>query len=906
MDKSKNNLEKNLEQLSWEFVLDVENAEKEDERVFLYEDEEEEEIEKREQIKENAEKRKQIIEKEENDNYERNSDIENFYQTDKNSFFGINDVNRNSGIIFDEEKLRASKVAEWTKAPRLKELKIKKGLIAVGRGLALPFILSAKGIFYFFKALICVFKWISLLAYKTTRALVFLPWQILLAFKASFIYLFGEFNWLENKSALPVYVKAKTSYIAQNSKWKAIGAFAVTAFLIVLPMQAYVLYRQGQETKGEVMGASLSGMEYMKQAGIFGAELSFDKAEEKFVLAEKDFSQAERSFNEFGAVAGKLAGLIPEVKTGQELLLVAGKSAQIGQHLSRVAEVFAALKIKDKQSEEGKTESSSDLSAIDEELKMALTTAIEVNDILQKVDLSKTEFGDQAEKFENIKKQLPYLLSFLNESRDIFKVITHFLGGGQTRRWMLVFQNNSELRPTGGFMGSYGIVDIKNGVIENIEVPGGGFYDLKGSLEVKVDAPYPFHLFSAVWQPWNANWFPSWPESARKIEWFYENSGGSTVDGVIAFTPNVLEDLLDLTGEIDMPEYGTNVNSQNFVRMAQMEVEFNYDKEDNKPKKFIGDLLPKVLERVMAVKDEKLFDMLDIITNSLNQKHLLVYFNDIEHQGIADNLDWTGKIKQTNGDYLNVVHTNVAGGKTDRVIETSILHEVEITEDGLAIGSVIVNKKHNGEPQDIFEDQANTDYLRIYVPQGSKLLKASGFDTMPNDRIFQIAAQEDGVAPDADLIRLETNLRQDDISKTRITDEFGKTVFGNWMIVKPGEQKSAKINYVLPFRFEKVEQPIGKPRFFDLVKQYFFGKQKQDEDTKDFTGQEEYIYSLLVQKQAGTENEKITSRLIMSPNWQIVNYLPESPDLSIDGDNLVYNGELEIDRYYAVEIRRKN
>ena len=351
-----------------------------------------------------------------------------------------------------------------------------------------------------------------------------------------------------------------------------------------------------------------------------------------------------------------------------------------------------------------------------------------------------------------------------------------------------------------------------------------------------------------------------------------------------------------------MPEYEITVDSENFVRMAQMEVEFEYDKEENKPKKFIGDLLPQVLEKTLALKDEKLTDILDILTQSLAQKHLLIYYQDQDLQQVVENLNWSGNIVENRGDYLSVVSTNIAGGKTDRVIDTNILHEVEVMPDGLLVASVTVNKKHNGSIDDVFEGQTNTDYMRVYVPQGSKLVAATGFDSMPTDRIFQIALEEDQVEPDPHLSKFETNLRTDQGSNTRITDQFGKTCFANWMTLEPGQQKSVKLSYVLPFRFQpQIEAAAtADSSLFSRVKQYFFGKDEQVPTSPS----NEYIYSLLIQKQSGNDNQKIISRINLADNWQINDFLPKNSDIKTTADNSIYTSNLDTNKYYGLSLRK--
>jgi len=93
-------------------------------------------------------------------------------------------------------------------------------------------------------------------------------------------------------------------------------------------------------------------------------------------------------------------------------------------------------------------------------------------------------------------------------------------------------------------------------------------------MTVSVKAPEPLWLVNPLWHFWDANWWPDWPTTAKNLMWFYEKSGGSTVDGVVTFTPTVVEKLLDITGPIDMSEeYGVIIDSNNFWETTQKIVE---------------------------------------------------------------------------------------------------------------------------------------------------------------------------------------------------------------------------------------------------------------------------------------------------------------------------------------------
>jgi len=533
-------------------------------------------------------------------------------------------------------------------------------------------------------------------------------------------------------------------------------------------------------------------------------------------------------------------------------------------------------------------------------LELAIDKSKEVAEILQEVDLENTKLIDYKTQIEGVKNQMPTIIGWLENYHDLVQVATEMLGINEPRRWLLVFQNNTEMRPTGGFMGSYAVVDIKQGKIKKLEVPGGGFYDLKGSLAVMVDAPYPFHVFSPIWQPWNANWFPDWPASAEKIMWFYDKSGGPSVDGVISFTPDVLTNLLKLTGPIVMPEYGVTVDSDNFTRTAQIEVEFNYDKEENKPKKFIGDLLPKVIEKTMVLAGENKMRAWEQIFTSLEQEAILVYLKKADHQEVIDKLGWAGRMKQYDGDFLSVVHTNIAGGKTDKVITNKIEHQAEILSDGQIVDTVVLVKEHKGAPDDVFEGQTNIDYVRFYVPQGSQLLSAVGFDDLPAGRQFLTATS--GVEADLDLARWEKNIHFDQETGVRIVEEFGKTSFGNWLVVAPGQTKKITLKYLLPWRLtaqKSGEAAGGDDNIWTLLKKYF-----KKQEAVDNTAKGDFIYGLFVQKQAGSASDEYHGTLKLSERWFIEKYLPQE-GISGGDNSLGIEWSLETDKYYGLAIKEK-
>lgn len=396
------------------------------------------------------------------------------------------------------------------------------------------------------------------------------------------------------------------------------------------------------------------------------------------------------------------------------------------------------------------------------------------------------------------REKLSMLVSVSEEFLERERLFQELLGANGPRKYLFLFQNNHEIRPTGGFIGSYGLLDMKNGEIREFFVDG--IFNPDGQLKVNIVPPQPIQKVSAGWSLHDSNWFPDFPASAKKAAYFYEKTGGPTVDGVIAITPEVTRDLLRIFGPVEMKEYGVTIDADNFVSVVQEEVEVHYDREENRPKKILSDLAPILLDRIFATRDPAtLFRVADVLSENLSERHILLFLKNAEGMELLDRFGWSGRMLSSEKDYLSVVNTNINGYKTDGVIEESIEHTAKIREDGSVVDTVRIARKHTGgrTPYEWW-NKVNADYLRVYVPKGSKLLSAKGYTRETVKPPLDYKAL--GFREDSDVVNEERLVSIDPETGTRIGEEFGKTVFGNWTYVSPGETMTLEYEYLLPFR----------------------------------------------------------------------------------------------------------
>lgn len=625
----------------------------------------------------------------------------------------------------------------------------------------------------------------------------------------------------------------------------SIASFAAMATLAVLPAGAYGTLKNGALPVSGIIASASAGAQNLVSAAQAAEQFDFTAAGPDFRQAAASFTDANDGLGPLGRTVSYLAALLP----AKSRLAAAAPLLEAGQESSTGGLIMSeALR---------RIIGNSDVTNIDK-LRLLDVAVLNALPHFERANLALAAvplFSVPAEYRDRVaaaQAELPNALDFLRRAAPALDLLTAAAGSDGPRRYLLVFQNNAELRPTGGFIGSFAVLDVKNGQIDKLNVPAGGAYDLQGQLNLKLASPQPLHLVNPDWQFQDANWYPDFPTSAENLMRFYEHSGGTTVDGIIAVNETVMERLLDVLGPIDMPEYGKTITAQNFFYETQKEVEVDFDKTANRPKQFLADLAPKLLARLQTMDADTVVRLGQQLMDALQAKELTFWMRHAEEQQQVANLGWDGGVRQTPGDYLMVVHTNIAGQKTDLVMHDAIQHEVKILPDGEAIVTLTLTRTHAGEKGALFTGVRNVDFVRFYVPLGSELVSAQGF-TAPDPKLFKIS--EDGYGSDPTVAAEEAATKYDRDSGTRVGVESGHTVFGNWLQTDPGETTVATLVYRLPANTVR------------LVRADASGWSDRLALAAGRTSPTRLDYRLLVQKQSGANPAQLTVTTDLPAGW---------------------------------------
>ncbi len=658
--------------------------------------------------------------------------------------------------------------------------------------------------------------------------------------------------------------------------------FAATLVIISLffPLCGYI--ERGIQVKDKVMVEAQEGYEHLLKARESAENADFESAGKDFQAAASSFEEASRISAEAGQILFFVLKHMPisnKASSGAYLLEAGESISRAGEHFLVGLEPFLEEKPSSYFKEKGgKSSLTEEIKNSQGELEAAGLELEKATEALSKVKISALPEEVQPKAAE-LKEKLPLLSKNTGMLLDYFNALLMILGDDYAKKYLFVFQNNHEARATGGFIGSYGVIDVDRGSVKKIFVDD--IYNPDGQFFEKIVPPAPIQKIDNSWHMRDANWFCDFPVTAQKISWFYEKTGGPTVDGIIAMTPSVIEKLLNLTGPIEVSGHGVKVDSNNFVEITQSKIETDFSEEKSQPKKILTDLTPLLLDKVFSLPAEKWPEVLRVLDESLKEKHLLLFFNDEEAQEFVSRHNFSGEVLETERDFLMVVNSNIGGHKTDFLMEDKIYHHVKIEDDGRVIDKVIIKRKHLGSEENQFElsdaenwhKKTNYNYLRVLVPSGTRLLDASGFVAESEIPDYIGEKKFAGFKRDEDIVRLESTLEKIQDKKVWRGEEAGKTVFSGWVATPPKEESVVTLKYELPFK-------ISFDSFLENAE----------------------AYSLLLEKQAGAKEAQFESTLELPPRTEVKWHHGEG--MHVLDDKVIIKTSLNRDKYFGIVITK--
>jgi hypothetical protein len=405
----------------------------------------------------------------------------------------------------------------------------------------------------------------------------------------------------------------------------------------------------------------------------------------------------------------------------------------------------------------------------------------------------------------------------------VARLLPGFAGLEEPSSILLLFLNNNELRPGGGFIGSYGVLEMFGGDIARLETAD--VYTLDRAVEGQVTRtpPSPLSQYNAAthWFFRDSNWSPDFAASSmQSIELFLEEVGFLTedskvpatdhIDHLVAFTPTYASDLLEITGPITVG--GQTFTSQNVAELLEYQVQYGYAQQgvpEAQRKEILADLVNEMKSRLYALSALQWPAVFEATQLALKEKQFLLYSTDETLQNVLIKAGWMGSVDSTTVDTLMVVDANLASLKSDPVVERAVTYELYQNASEQWVGRVAIEYKHTGTFD--WKTTRYRTYTRVYLPMGTELLNVEG--SWLNDK---------------------TQNPTRSLGTVDVVSELGLTSFGTFTSVEPGEESTLILEFALaPSIGEAIESDV---------------------------------YALTVLKQAGAQNNTLTLDLNFDKN----------------------------------------
>jgi len=366
--------------------------------------------------------------------------------------------------------------------------------------------------------------------------------------------------------------------------------------------------------------------------------------------------------------------------------------------------------------------------------------------------------------------------------KDALAIAPAALGYPNSKSYLMLFQNDKEIRPTGGFMTAYANIKMNKGQI-NADTSDDIYRLDEQLLNVCLNVICPLTPPAAIakylpevdgkprkaWSMRDSNLSPDVPTSAADFEKMYSFLGGGLpFDGIIYIDTQVVEELIEVTGPIEVlgtkysAETDHRCNCPNVIYELESYAEIAAKGEKDR-KAVLGVLMQQVLAKLVAADVEKLPEVIDTVVRLANHKHIMFYMHDDKVQKAVSDLNWTGQIKEYDGDYLHINDANFAGGKSNLYVDQKVTQEIEI-KNGEVSKKIIIDYK-NPQPFGIWLNAINRSYVRIYAPLGSKLVSSKGSD-----------------------------------DPVKESEDLGKTVFEAFVVTRPQNSRKLELEFTVPYK----------------------------------------------------------------------------------------------------------
>lgn len=664
------------------------------------------------------------------------------------------------------------------------------------------------------------------------------------------------------------------AHTASQKKWR----LATLALLALLPvvlivlelMQAWGLYQQVQDGLAHIQAAA--AIFHTTPSSASGGLVSYldagklRQAEQQIDMAHADFAALSNTLEHDDGVSLAAVFWSTQITTARALARLAADGTAVAQRLLTTIRAIAPALTLALQHSPSSTEQAPPQPFLTPSSYQEIAGTLDaIAPLVHQMALDAPEIslttlpisGKQQAMLSAILPLLPVLDAALAQRNEFRDPLAWLLGIDQPRSFLIEPMDKDELRATGGFTGQFGELVVNGAHPGTVKLANIGKYEEDHSYLGSPPDPivYPKVVGQSAPAPY-ADWWPipnfgmrdanvsaDFPTSARIVMDRYSYEFGRQVDGVIMFTPALIEQVLRVTGPIAIPAYHqivTAYNLESLLHFYQLDnggitqeqlIEHVSDTELAR-KLFTQRVTTALITTVSHLPLTTLLTLANGVISSMKTKDLQVYVTNPQMEALIGTYGSTASMdRSTTHDGLFVVQANLSGSKASQYVKTTIQDSVTLDSQGGATHSLqlTLDYQQTGNP---YGFDTYRDYVRVYVPATSQFISGNGFDqddepycgdAQSGYRLCQPDVYGDGtlVCSTVPEIGYSTDYLHDPYYRTdhpldvigppqnQQSDEPGRAMFGGWVIVPKNCSIKVTLSWYVP--------PMGRQPYSLLV-----------------------------------------------------------------------------------------
>ncbi|MBI4008976.1 DUF4012 domain-containing protein, partial [Candidatus Roizmanbacteria bacterium] len=446
-----------------------------------------------------------------------------------------------------------------------------------------------------------------------------------------------------------------------------------------------------------------------------------------------------------------------------------------------------------------------------------------------------------SDSLKSLKEEIGTTIDLISQLKQVFPYLDSIFAKNTTKKYLLLFANNMELRPGGGFIGSFGELTISDYTLSEIKIYD--VYDADGQLIAHVEPPEAIRTF--LGQP---HWFlrdsafsPDFLENYIRAKFFLEKEMRlQGFSGGVLLTTTAIQNILGAFDELYLPDFAEKINQKNFYLKAQLYSENNFFPGSTQKKNFLASLTQYLLLNLDNVSPIKLGAELK---KSLDEKQIVLYFDHPKFQDVIDSVYWSGRaiestcpknVEDCIADYIFPFEANLGVNKANFFVRRTFDLNISIDREGKIDHNLSILFA-NDSPNETFLGGIYKNYFQSLFPKNTIIKRIT----------------KDGV------------LIEDYVEKN---DQYNSV--GLYFEVQPKTQSELKINYELDSKITK-------------------GKN---------------VFQLIVQKQTGGANSDLSIRLSFPSSIHLLN---QNFSALVKNNQIIYNTTLSTDKIFFIELTKE-